>query len=166
MSDLKTNLVQSVDAAARVGVLFVAVAMFAAMWESDLPSTSSSDNHCLARRTGVISSIANADDGQIETTDRSQSHAGRASVFKLAEMQIGTAQAYPIPAGIAAGEYRVVDSLGMMDTLRVTAEMVSLHRSHKASDQYIIENSDRKIYFIRIQGTPSIASAHLKSILR
>lgn len=166
MSDLKTNLVQSVDAAARVGVLFVAVAMFAAMWESDLPSTSSSDNHWLARRAGVTSSIANAAGGQIETTDRSQSHAGRASVLKLARMQIATAQAYPMPAGITPGEYRVVDSLGMMDTLRVTAEMVSLRRSHKASDQYIIENSDRKIYFIRIQGTPSIASANLESMLR
>ena len=35
MSDFKNNLVQTADAAARVGVLFVAVALFAAMWESD-----------------------------------------------------------------------------------------------------------------------------------
>lgn len=164
MSDLKNNLIQSVDAAARVGVLFVAVAMFAAMWESDLPSTSSRDNHWLARRAGIT--IVNADGGQIATTDRSPSHAGRASVLKLSAMQIATAHAYPIPAGIAPGEYRVIDSLGMLDTLRVTAEMVSLHRSHKASDQYIIENNDRKIYFIRIQGTQSITSAHLESVLR
>jgi len=165
MSDLKTNLAKSVDASARVGVLLIAVVMFAAMWESDLQPTSSSDDHWLTERAGVTSSIAHADNGQLETTDRSQSHAGRASVLKLAGIQIATTQAYPMPAGIDPGEYRVVDSLGMMDTLRVTAEMVSLHRSHKASDQYIIENGDRKIYFIRIQSTPSIASAPLESIL-
>lgn len=166
MSDLKTNLAQSADAAARVGVLFVAVAMFAAMWESDSPPTSNSDDHWLARRAGVSTSVADRDDEQSDLVERSQARTERASVFEPASLQTANVQPYPIPAGIVPGEYRVVDSLGMMDTLRITAEMVSHRDSHKASDQYIIENGDRKIYFIRIQGTTAIASNNLESILR
>jgi hypothetical protein len=156
MSDLKTNLVQSADAAARVGVLFVAVTIFATMWESDSPPSSTSD-HWLVQRAGASNSVAVREDVQLEPADQSEARADLASTFKPASMHIATVQAYPMPVGITPGEYRVVDSLGMTDTLRVTAEMVSLHDSHNASDQYIIENGDRKIYFIRIQGNATIA---------
>jgi hypothetical protein len=166
MSDFKTNLVQSADGAARVGVLFVAVAMFAAMWESDSPPASNNDGHWLARRAGVSTSVADHDDEQPELADQSESRGPRVSVFEPASLQIATAQPYPMPAGIVPGEYRVVDSLGLTDTLHITAEMVSLHDSNNASDQYIIEDGDRKIYFIRIQGTTAIAGAHFGSILR
>lgn len=166
MSDLKTNLAQSADAAARVGVLFVAVAMFAAMWESDSPPTPSSDDHWLARRAGVSNSVAPLDDKRPELVNQTQAHTERALAFEPASLQTAHVQPYPMPAGIAPGEYRVVDSLGMTDTLRVTAEMVSHHDSQKANDQYIIENVDRKIYFIRIQRTSSVAGANLESILR
>lgn len=166
MSDLKTNLAQSADAAARVGVLFVAVAMFAAMWESDSPPSSSSDDHWLARRAGVSNPVADRGDEQLELLERSQARTERASAFEPASLQTANVQPYPMPAGIVPGEYRVVDSLGMTDTLRITTEMVSHQDSHKASDQYTIENGDRKIYFIRIQGTTAIAGSRLESILR
>jgi len=166
MSDLKTNLVQSADAAARVGVLFVAVAMFAAMWESDSPPTSTSDDHWLARRAGVSNPVATLDDEQPELVDRSQARTERASAFEPASLQTANVQPYPMPAGIVPGEYRVVDSLGMTDTLRIIPKMASHQDSHKASDQYIIENGDRKIYFIRIRNVTAIAGSHLESILR
>jgi hypothetical protein len=166
MSDLKTNLVQSADAAARVGVLFVAVAMFAAMWESDSPPTSNSDEHWLARRAGVSKPVATLDDEQPEMVDRSQARIERGSVFEPTSLQTANVQPYPMPAGIAPGEYQVVDSFGMTDTLHITAEMVSHHDSHKASDQYIIENGDRQIFFIRIRKTTTIAGSRLESILR
>jgi hypothetical protein len=166
MSDFKTNLVHSADAAARVGVLVLAVAMFAAMWESDSPPSSSSDDHWLAKRAGVSNSVSNLADGQLKGVDRSQAHADGATAFKPASLHLASSQLYPMPAGIVPGQYRVVDSLGMTDTLCVTAEMVSLHDSHQASDQYIIENGDRKIYFIRIQGTTAIAGANFGSNLK
>jgi len=166
MSDLKTNLVQSADAAARVGVLFVAVAMFAAMWESDSPPTSNGDDHWLARRAGVSNPVVTLDDEQPEVVDRSQARTEGGSVFEPASLQTAHVQPYPMPAGITPGDYRVVDSFGMTDTLRITAEMVSHQDSHKSGDQYIIENGNRKIYFIRIRRTTAIAGSHLKSILR
>lgn len=159
MSDLKTNLVQSADAAARVGVLFVAVTMFAAMWESDSPP-STTDDHWLAQRAGTSNPVSVLKDTPLERTERSEARAALASIFEPASRHITVVQAYPMPVGITPGEYSVVDSLGMTDTLRVTAEMVSLHDSHDASDQYIIENGDRRIYFIRIQGNATIAGDH------
>ncbi|MGZ0171440.1 MAG: hypothetical protein ACKVHE_17990 [Planctomycetales bacterium] len=165
MSDFKTNLVQSADAAARVGVLFFAVAMFAAMWESDSPPSSSSDDHWLARRAGASASVAARDDKSSPAVQHSGSRTSVRSTFESVSQHSATARPYPMPAGIAPGEYRVVDSFGMTDTLHVTAETV-LHRgSQNASDQYVIENGDRKIYFIRIQGNAAIAGAQFGSVL-
>jgi len=166
MSDFKTNLVQSADAAAQVGVLFLAVAMFAAMWESDSPPTDASNDHWLARRGGVSASVAARDDKPTHAIEHSSTGSSVMPMFEPVSRQSSTARPYPMPAGITPGEYRVVDSLGMTDTLLVTVEMVSLHDSQKASDQYIIENGDRKIYFIRFQGPTTIAGDHFGVIQR
>jgi anti-sigma factor RsiW len=165
MSDFKTNLVQSADAAARVGVLFVAVAMFAAMWESDSPPSNTEDNW-LARRAGASNSVADRDDKPMHAVEQSGTRSSVMPMFEPVSRHSAPARPYPMPAGIAPGEYRVVDSLGMTDTLHVTAEMVSLYDSQNTSDQYLIENGDRKIFFIRIQGTTAIAGAHFGAILR
>lgn len=170
MSDFKTNLVESADAAARVGVLFVAVAMFAAMWESDSPPTDASNDHWLARRAASSTSIA-------EAVDASPGSAGSVSaenvtskmpmpVFRPVSFRGGNSRTYPMPAGICPGEYRVVDSFGMTDTLHVTAETVSIHESGIARDQYIIEDGDRKIFFIRIHGKSPTARMNLDSVRR
>jgi hypothetical protein len=164
MSDFKTDLVQSADAAARVGVLFVAVAMFAAMWESDSPPSASSDDHWLARRAGASNSVAARDHKSIHAVEHSATRTSVMPMFEPMSLHFETARPYPMPAGIAPGEYRVVDSFGMTDTLHVTTEMVSLHDSHKANEQYIIEDGDRKIYFIRIQGNAAIAGVQLGSV--
>ncbi|NQV25212.1 MAG: hypothetical protein HQ518_12685 [Rhodopirellula sp.] len=167
MSDFKRNLMESTDAAARVGALFVAVALFAAMWESDSPATASHDNW-LARRAGSpatvvevhVESSGSADSAVAEGVTSNESK----PVFGSVSLQSGNSQPYPMPAGIARGEYRVVDSFGMTDTLRVTTEMVSIHDSHKTRDQYIVEDGDRKIFFIRIRRER--ATAHVGSVRR
>lgn len=170
MSDFKTNLVQSADAAARVGVLFVAVAMFAAMWESDSPPTDASDDHWLARRAATSRSIAEAGDASTESagsvTATKVTSKKPMPEFQPASLHSGNSRSYPMPAGICPGEYRVVDSLGMTDTLQVTAETVSIHESDKGRDQYIIEDGDRKIFFIRIQSESSTARMNLGSVRR
>ncbi len=161
MSDFKTNLVQSADAAARVGVLFVAVAMFAAIWESDSPPTDTSNDHWLARRAAGSTSIADVNDqspgssGSVTVEDVT----GKQPMSRLQPVSLysGNSRAYPMPAGMCPGEYRVVDSFGMTDMLQVTAETVPTHESDKGSDQYIIEDGDRKIFFIRIHGNGATA---------
>lgn len=159
MSDFKTNLVQSADAAARVGVLLVAVALFAAMWESDSTSPPSSEEHWLARRAGISNSVADARDESSKTAEQSRGQVESDSVFKPASMSTEQNRSYPMPAGIAPGEYRVVDSFGMADILRISPEMVSLHNSHEVKSQYVIEIGDRTVYFIRIQSCSAVATA-------
>jgi hypothetical protein len=150
MSDSKINLVDSADAAARVGVLFVAVAIFAAMWESDTPPANRDDNW-LARRAGTSQTVSRSDDVSASTSDESTGLGHSTSAFQTVSAHTTSAQPFPIPAGIVPGDYRVVDSLGMVTTLNVTAEMVSSHRGQNTRDQYVIEDADRSIYFIRIR---------------
>jgi hypothetical protein len=167
MSDFKTNLVQSADAAARVGVLCIAVAMFAAMWESDSQPIEASNDNWLTRRAGISTSVAavgdesprSADSATVEEVSSNESM----PVFRSVALHGGNSRPYPMPTGIAPGEYRVVDSFGMTDTLRVTTEMVSIRDSHETRDQYIIEDGDRKIFFIRIHGESATAQINLSS---
>ena len=165
MSDFKTNLVQSADAAARVGVLFLAVAMFAAMWESDSPPIDASNDHWLARRAGV-SNIHITRNKSVESVGQLPVRREALPMFEPVSHRTMNAQPYPIPVGIVPGEYRVVDSLGMTETLDVTADMVSMQKSDETRDQYIIENGDRKIFFIRIRIQAATARAHFGSARR
>jgi hypothetical protein len=48
----------------------------------------------------------------------------------------------------------------------VTAEMVSMQKSDETRDHFIIENGDRKIFFIRIRSENAIASGHFESTRR
>lgn len=164
MSDFKTNLVQSADAAARVGVLFVAVAMFAAMWESDSPPSEATSDNWLARRAGEPETGAGRDRAS-ERVSQSVFRRDTLPMLTPISYQAMNAQPYPMPAGIAAGEYRVVDSYGMTETLHVTDEMVSIQKSVESRDQYFIENGDRRIYFIRLQSSSVVARAQSRSNL-
>tara|TARA_R110002072_G_scaffold303099_1_gene493405 strand:- start:107659 stop:108156 length:498 start_codon:yes stop_codon:yes gene_type:complete len=165
MSDFKNNLVQSADAAARVGVLFVAVALFAAMWESDSPPAEASDNHWLARRAGALT-IDAAGNEPAESVNQTRDQIKAQPVFEPVSHPAVITQPYPMPVGIAPGEYRVVDSRGMTETLNVSAEMVSMQKFDENRDQYIIENGDRKIFFIRIRNENATASRHSGPIRR
>ncbi len=168
MSDLKTNLVQSADAAARVGVLFVAVAMFAAMWESDSPPTDASNDHWLAHRAANSASI---DEGDAQSTPPAPSatveevtRQKSTPASRTDSLHSENSRSYPMPVGIAAGDYRVVDSFGRTDTLHVSVETVPNHVSQNARDQYIFEDGDRKIFFIRIHSQSATARMNLGSI--
>jgi hypothetical protein len=165
MSDFKNNLVQTADAAARVGVLFVAVALFAAMWESDSAPTEASDGHWLARRAGVLT-IDAAGDESAKSDSQAQSQRGARQTFEPVSHQSMIAQPYPMPVGIVPGDYRVVDTFGMSETLSVTDEMVSMQKSDETRDHFIIENGDRKIFFIRIRTENATASGHFGPVRR
>ena len=170
MSDLKRNLVESADAAARVGVLFVAVGIFAAMWESDSPTTKH-DSNWLARRARSTQIVARAGDDSTSVHEQQSSQPGDSNRLSAVSMQSINAPQYPIPAGIVPGKYRVVDSFGKVQTLQVTVEMASATDPQNPIDQYILEDGERTIYFIRIHGGSDtngsvIAGAHADSARR
>lgn len=164
MTDFKKNLVESADAAARTGVLFVAVALFAAMWESDSPPTRQSD-HWLARRAGISGTVTKTELNTVAPAPRHDSIRVEKTVSRQASPvltrdagAIAATRPFPLPAGIVPGHYRVVDSLGEVSTLHVSDEMVS--SSHMASNrnQLIVEDGHRTIYFIRLR-RPATAHA-------
>lgn len=165
MSDFKTNLVQSADAAARVGVLFVAVALFAAMWESDSPSTQANNDHWLARRADT-SNVDTVPNKPAESVSQSPTRREVQKVLEPVSHQAMISEPYPMPVGIVPGEYRVVDSRGMTETLNVTAEMVAMQKSDETRDHFIIGNGDRKIFFIRIRNEHATANGHIRSARR
>lgn len=162
MTDFKKNLVESADAAARVGVLFVAVALFAAMWESDSPPTRQTD-HWLARRAGISGTVTRTDHRTIVPAPRRDSiqvdkPASRQTVSRqTVSTPIGDAHVteaawpYPLPAGIVPGQYRVVDSFGEVSTLHVSDGMVSSNHMTPDCHQLIVEDGHRTVYFIRLR---------------
>ncbi|MDA0806932.1 MAG: hypothetical protein O2945_03680 [Planctomycetota bacterium] len=152
MSDFKNNLVQTADAAARVGVLFVAVALFAAMWESDSAPTEAGDDHWLARRAGGSAVITQITGGEFVVDDERNGPTDlQSSPLSLSPLT-ETSLPYPMPAGIVPGDYRVVDSFGKAWALYVTEEKEAAIKVSPERDQFIVEDGSRTIYFIRIRG--------------
>lgn len=165
MSDFKRNLVESADGAARVGVLFVAVAMFAAMWESDSPSAGS-DDHWLARRAGSSQAVVQVEKGSPKISEQHARQSNKQGTLKNVSAASVIAVQCPMPVGITPGDYRVVDSLGGVQTVQVTSEMVSGTRTRNPLNQYITEEGDRTIYFIRIKSGSAIARAQAGTVRR
>jgi len=165
MSDFKRNLVESADAAARVGALFVAVAMFAAMWESDSPPEGT-DEVWLARRANSSRAVVQIEKGSQEVSEQHSAHAKARTTLKDVSVTSVVTVPYPMPSGITPGNYRVVDTLGNIQTIQVTLEMVPRARAGNPLNQYIIEEGDRTIYFIRIRSGNTIAGAHGGAVRR
>lgn len=159
MSDFKRNLVESADAAARVGVLCVAVALFAAMWESDAPPSADVSDNWLAQRAADSRPNAHVKQSALNGNQTRSNDVSINKVGLLSDVSVTSTFSvrYPMPVGITPGEYRVVDSLGNVQTVEVTSEMVTGTGTENPVDQYVIEDGDRKIYFIRIQRVADIA---------
>lgn len=163
MSDFKKNLVESADAAARVGMLFVTVALFAAMWESDSPPTAQAD-HWLAGRAGIAEPLTQTE-GSVSRTDsddhtRTGQH--RSGAVDSVSITHNEAQPYPLPSGIVPGHYRVVDSLGKVGSLLVTEDMATRDQASSDREQFVVEDGRRTVYFIRLHGP---VTAELNSLI-
>ncbi|MDA1162004.1 MAG: hypothetical protein O3B13_02770 [Planctomycetota bacterium] len=157
MSDFKRNLAESADSAARVGVLFLAVAMFAAMWESD--ASSKQDDNWLAARARTKFVVAQSDENASleivsQTGEVQKNKPNTSDTFGEVSIRRVSGSPYPLPVGIVPGEYRVVDSRGSVETLHITQEIASVTGNIESLGlgQYVIADAERTIYFIRIRG--------------
>ena len=152
-------------AAARAVVLGIAVLMFAAIWQSDQSHANEQTVAGHSRRSRFFARDCNSGtftvsvpsghgstiglartDSRLERRDRRSSRL--AAVARHVSPQTGTAA---LPEGISSGTYRVVDSLGSVATLRVTADKASVRDGQSERSQYIVETDGVTRYFIRIQ---------------
>ncbi|MBI1315143.1 hypothetical protein GC176_27950 [bacterium] len=167
MSSRTSQMVESVNAAARVGALCVSVLLFAAMWESDSPSEP--QTHWLARRAGVTQS--HSDEMRVPTSHTSMRRTAAdfnrllstptvTPEFSTVSLEGRSTPDFVLPVGIAPGCYRVVDSTGTVSSITVSESTVDLQRDVRPRGLYTSHTGNQTRYFIRVEPlTQGVAAA-------
>lgn len=163
------HMARKAGAAARVVLLMMAVVFFAILWDSDSPQARDT---WLARRAALrhraaaisptVSVSVRAEPApsvgaqSVPEVRRSRSTTAIQTVSSRVEESLTAAdQHWTLPAGIAPGTYRVVDSTGRISLLTVPAASVS--EAGPAPEMYTVEQGALRIYYIRLQAVDVIA---------
>ena len=159
-------MVESVNAASRVGALMLSVVIFAAMWESDSPAKPR--NHQVASRMSA-EQITDSDESLSYDPQRTDNSAELNSLLptSLIDSRVSTVSLMghvtssdALPSGIAPGRYRIVDSDGTIDSILVSEAMAGVKRLIQPRDFYTLRLDNRTRYFIRIESpAETVASA-------
>lgn len=146
------------QAGARILLLFLATVLFGSAWESDARH----QEKVIAQRRGNPSSRTIV--RQTEPGQRSSQHLDQTlappSGGQVEVRGVGQTREWPLPVGLAAGYYRVVDSFGAVEVVQVTR--ADLHQrgvveGRPARDMYLVDESERRIYYIRLQSPQRIS---------
>jgi hypothetical protein len=143
MNPLKLEIAAAAGTAVRVGALFMAVIVFATMWDSDAKPEHS--NHWLAHRA----------EQRVRPVEHGGGSNSRGALSALKTQQI--AAQIELPQDITAGQYLVADTWGQVRRVHVTRSMAS--STSPARDQYTLREGDSTTYFIRIRGENKFALA-------
>lgn len=153
------HMARKAGAAARVVLLMMAVVFFAILWDSDSPQareTWLARRAALRHRAAAISPTVSVRAEPAPNARPSRPVAAIQTVSSRVEESLTAAdQHWTLPAGIAPGTYRVVDSTGRISLLTVPAASVS--ESGSAPEIYTVEQGALRIYYIRIQPVDVIA---------
>ncbi len=174
MSTRTAQMVETVNATARVGALFVSILLFAAMWQSDLSEVQQSEGHWLARRAGLKLPTVVAQ----QKTDERQTAQVKAATeiaslldsqfvphFSTVSFASHSFDTTDLPAGIAPGRYRVVDSAGTVSSLVVSDSMIGSQRPVVSRAVYTMHRDGVTLYFIRVEDAATeIASARTGNV--
>lgn len=126
----------------RVSLLLLVTGLFAAMWSTDSPDGRTPEQRQLARRASTPRWIPERTVGD-----------GATRLRRLAGARRDTSM--PLPVGIAAGTYLVVDQSGSTQRVMVTScgsqsEMV---KNQVLVDQYTVRDGARRWHFIRVENS-------------
>lgn len=155
------HLARKAGAAARVVLLMMAVVFFAILWDSDSPQareTWLARRAALRHRAAAISptvSVSVRAEPAPNARPSSPAAAIQTVSSRVEESLTAADQHWTLPAGIAPGTYRVVDSTGRISLLTVPAASIS--ESGSAPEMYTVEQGALRIYYIRIQPVDVIA---------
>ncbi len=164
-------MVESVNAASRVGALVLSLIVFAAAWESDSHPTSV--EHRLVLRTVGPTAIAQ-NDAVIQTRhDATDINAFETLLptsfqtvqFPVAGIPRNLSATNNLPAGIAPGRYRVVDSDGTIDSIVVSHPATGSGQLTPTPSLYTLQLGSRTRYFIRIESPEAeIATTEIRTL--
>lgn len=134
--------------ASRVTLLLLVTGLFAGMWSGDRADEQSANVRLLARRTSSPSVASQSSARQTQTAVRPVTrHRGERTLSSI-----------PLPQGIAAGTYLVVDGRGRTETRIVTsAEAFPSGQitGHVAADLYTVRVGRDRWHFIRLEESAS-----------
>ncbi len=129
--------------ASRVTLLLLVTGLFAGMWSGDRADERSANERLLARKAAPSAVTAPPNSRPKQTAVRSVAqHRGERSLASI-----------PLPDGIAAGTYLIVDGRGRTETRLVTAAEAFPNgpvEGHVAADQYTVRVGRDRWHFIRL----------------
>ncbi len=145
----------------RVTLLLLVTGLFAGMWSGDRAGERSADERLLARK--AASSVVAGQPGGRQTAVRPVTpHRSERSLSSI-----------PLPQGITAGTYLIVDGRGRTETRVVrAAEAFPVDKvtsgevtGHVASDQYTVRVGRDRWHFIRLEeSSESLAGRRTSSL--
>ena len=130
--------------ASRVTLLLLVTALFAGMWSGDRADEQSANARWLARKE-ASSSVA------LQPSVRPKQTVVRAVTRHRGERSLSS---IPLPQGIAAGTYLIVDGHGRTETRIVSAAEAfpsGQIAGHVAADQYTVRAGRDRWHFIRLE---------------
>ena len=151
--------------ASRVTLLLLVTGLFAGMWSGDRADERFANERLLARKAASSSVALQPSVRPIQTAVRPVArHRGERSLSSI-----------PLPQGIAAGTYLIVDGRGRTETRVVSASEVFPSdevtsgevTGHAAPDQYTVRIGHDRWHFIRLEeSSESLAGRRTLSLSR
>lgn len=146
--------------ASRVTLLLLVTALFAGMWSGDRADERSAVGRLLARKAAssseAVQPSARANQTAVRPVTR---HRGERSLSSI-----------PLPQGIAAGTYLIVDGRGRTETRVVSATEAFPNGQivgRVAADQYTVRAGRERWHFIRLEeSADSLATRRTLSLSR
>jgi hypothetical protein len=120
----------------RVSLLLVVTGLFAGMWSADSPDLRSPAERQMARREStpqLLLQVAKSSPQAVRTVSQSDE-----------------LPSIPLPTGIEAGTYLVVDQTGATQRLTIEARSTTGSTNLVAVDQYTVRQGEQRWHFIRL----------------
>ena len=139
--------------ASRVTLLLLVTGLFAGMWSGDRAGERADAERLLAHKA-VSSSVA------LQPSARPSQAAVRPVARHRGERSLSS---IPLPQGIAAGTYLIVDGLGRTETRVVSAAEAfpsGQIAGHVAADQYAVRVGHDRWHFIRVEAPAESLATH------
>jgi|GEM_PF-2703186 len=145
--DHSQTIEQPQGSSTSIGLLFLVMALFIALWESD-----GRHHQAVAAR--------DADQQQMFAHSQPAPPVRLVKQATAAETQFKNIK---FPAGIVPGEYRLVSSHGDTASRWITFSDIrrqNMMPGRESRDFYLLDDAEQRIYFIRVTGRDKVAFRH------